>query len=47
MLTMDDEGQKITRIVEFVDSKGTDDKLLPLPQRALGNLQKLQQASSD
>lgn len=43
MLTMDEEGEKITKIVEFVDSKGTDHKLWPLAMRAIGNLQKLQQ----
>ncbi|KAK2595856.1 hypothetical protein N8I77_013648 [Diaporthe amygdali] len=40
MLTMDETGEKITKIVEFVDSKGTDNKIWPLAQRALGNLQK-------
>lgn len=41
MLTMDETGEKIIRINEFIDSKGTDLKLWPLAVRAMGNLQKL------
>lgn len=47
MLTMDEEGEKITKIVEFVDSKGTDNTLLPLAQRAMVNFQRLQQTSGN
>lgn len=45
MLTMDESGEKITKIVEFVDSKATDNKIWPLAQRAIANLQKLQASS--
>lgn len=45
MLTMDEKGEKITKIVEFVDSKGTDHKLWPLAERAMENLQNLQKSS--
>lgn len=41
MLTMDETGERIINVNEFIDSKGTDHKLWPLAVRALGNLQKL------
>lgn len=47
MLTMDEKGEKITKIVEFVDSKGTDNKITPLMMRALGNLQNLTESSGN
>lgn len=47
MLTMDEKGEKIVKIHEFVDSKGTDTKMWPLAQRALGNLQKLKESSGN
>lgn len=40
MLTLDETGEKIVKVNEFVDSKGTDLKLWPLAVRAVGNLQK-------
>lgn len=40
MLTMDEAGEKIIKVNEFIDSKGTDQKLWPLAARAIGNLQK-------
>ncbi|KAM4066424.1 hypothetical protein HRG_000527 [Hirsutella rhossiliensis] len=45
MLTMDETGEKITKVNEFIDSKATDLKLWPLVVRALGNLEKSKQAS--
>lgn len=40
MLTMDETGEKIVKVNEFIDSKGTDLKLWPLAVRAMTNLQK-------
>jgi hypothetical protein len=40
MLWMDETGEKITRVVEFLDSKATDDKLRPLMKRARENRKK-------
>ncbi|KAL9083962.1 MAG: hypothetical protein Q9165_008305 [Trypethelium subeluteriae] len=37
MLTMDETGEKITRTVEFLDSKATDGELGPLMRRANEN----------
>lgn len=42
MLTFNETGDKITRVREFIDSKGTDNKLWPLASTVLGNLQKSQ-----
>jgi hypothetical protein len=47
MLTMDEKGEKITKILEFVDSKGTDNKIWPLAQRAIENFQRLQGSSGN
>lgn len=44
MLTVDEKGEKIIKIHEFVDSKGTDTKMWPLAMRALGNFQKLKES---
>ncbi|KAI9711283.1 MAG: hypothetical protein M1820_002270 [Bogoriella megaspora] len=35
---MDETGGKVVRVMEFLDSKATDDKLRPLVKRARGNL---------
>jgi ketosteroid isomerase-like protein len=40
VLYMDTTGEKIVRVVEFVDSKKTDDQLRPLMKRAKENLDK-------
>ncbi|KAL1885143.1 hypothetical protein Plec18167_001800 [Paecilomyces lecythidis] len=40
LLFMDETGEKITRVVEFLDSKATDEKLRPLIRRARENSQK-------
>lgn len=37
ILTMDETGERITRTVEFLDSKNTAEKLSPLAKRANGN----------
>lgn len=47
MLTMNDSGEKITKVNGFIDSKGTDLKLWPLARRALTNLEKVKQASGN
>ncbi|KAK0635432.1 hypothetical protein B0T17DRAFT_612298 [Bombardia bombarda] len=39
LLTMDETGERITRIVEFLDSKATADVLLGLMERARGNVE--------
>ena len=40
MFTMDETGEKIRRTVEFLDSKATADRLMPLFNRARENKQK-------
>ena len=40
MFTMDESGEKITRTIEFLDSKATADKLMGLMKRARENKQK-------
>lgn len=45
MLSMDETGEKIKRIDEFVDTKGTELKLWPLAMRALDNMGKRRLAS--
>lgn len=40
LLSMDETGEKITRTVEFLDSKQTMDKLVPLIERANKNREK-------
>ncbi|KAF2229207.1 hypothetical protein EV356DRAFT_496367 [Viridothelium virens] len=40
MLTMDETGEKITRTIEFLDSKATDRGLRPLMKRANENRDK-------
>lgn len=40
LLSMDETGEKIVRTVEFLDSKGTDDKLRALMKRARENGEK-------
>jgi uncharacterized radical SAM superfamily Fe-S cluster-containing enzyme len=37
MLWMDESGEKVVRVVEFLDSKGTADVLMPLMRRAREN----------
>lgn len=40
LLSMDESGEKITRIVEFLDSKATVEKLSGLMERAGKNLER-------
>jgi len=41
MLWMDETGEKVMRVVEFLDSKGTADVLMPMVKRARENKAKL------
>lgn len=47
MLTMNESGEQIIKINEFVDSKGTDHTIWPLCRRLLENLEKQKQSRSE
>lgn len=42
MLTFNETGDKIIKVREFIDSKGTDNRFLPLTKKALEKLEKIQ-----
>ncbi|GAD99014.1 hypothetical protein SNOG_13971 [Paecilomyces variotii No. 5] len=46
LVFMNETGEKITRVIEFLDSKATDEKLRPLIRRARENRQKRLSAES-
>jgi len=41
MLWIDETREKVTRVVEFLDSKGTADVLMPMMRKARENRSKL------
>lgn len=45
MLTFNEAGDKITKVLEFLDSKGTDHRLWPLAMKATEKLPKTQQTA--